>query len=102
MKKEHPILVRPILTEKILKLQETEAKYAFVVDKDANKIEIKQAVEKKFDVSVKSVRTINVKGKTKRMNTRRGITTGRRSNWRKAIVTLREGDSIDFFEGTSS
>ncbi len=102
MKKDKPILLRPILTEKILKLQEAEGKYAFIVAKDANKIEIKKAVEKKFDVSVKNVRTIFVKGKTKRMNTRRGITTGKRADWKKAIVTLREGDTIDFFEGTTS
>jgi len=101
MKKETPILVRPILTEKMLKLQESQAKYAFVVGGEANKIEIKRAIERKFDVTVDSVRTINVKGKSKQMNTRRGITRGRRANWKKAIVTLRAGDSIDFFEGSA-
>jgi large subunit ribosomal protein L23 len=82
-------------------LQEKEQKYAFAVRMDANKIQIKQAVEKKFDVSVENVRTINVKGKSKQMNTRRGITRGRTSNWKKAIVTLRSGDSIDYFEGAA-
>ena len=96
------ILLRPILTEKMLKLQESHAKYAFVVDRTANKIDIKKAVEKKFDVTVDRIQTVNVKGKTKRMNTRRGITTGKRSDWKKAIVTLRSGDSIDFFEGKTS
>lgn len=102
MKKNQEVLIRPILTEKMLQLQETMGKYAFVVNENANKIEIKQAVQKKFDVSVDSVSTVYVKGKSKRMNTRRGITRGQRPNWKKAIVTLRQGDSIDFFEGTTS
>lgn len=101
MKKVHEILVQPILTEKIQKLQESQQKYAFTVQAQANKIQIKQAVEQKFDVSVEHVRTINVKGKRKQMNTRRGITRGRCPNWKKAMVTLREGDSIDYFEGTA-
>ena len=86
------------MTEKILKLQESQGKYAFMVERGATKIDIKRAVQEKFDVTVKHVRTMNVKGKTKRMNTRRGITCGKRSDWKKAMVTLREGDSIDFFE----
>ena len=102
MKKVRTILVRPILTEKMLNLQEKEGKYAFVVSKEANKIEIKKAVEKKFDVTVDAVRTLHVQGKTKRMNTRRGLTRGKRSDWKKAIVQLRKGDSIDFFEGTKA
>jgi large subunit ribosomal protein L23 len=102
MKKDRPILIRPILTEKILNMQESAGVYAFVVDKDANKIEVKKAVERKFDVTVDNVRTLNVKGKSKRMNTRRGITRGKRSDWKKAIVQLRKGDSIDFFGGSGS
>lgn len=94
------VIKRPILTEKMMKLQETHSEYAFEVDPHASKIEIKRAVQQKFDVTVEDVRTINVKGKTKRMNTRRGITRGKRPDWRKAIVALREGDSIDFFEAT--
>ncbi len=101
MKKEREILIRPILTEKMLKMQESEACYAFVVNKEANKIEIKSAVEKKFDVSVDSVRTVFVKGKTKRMNTKRGLTRGKRADWKKAIITLRSGDTIDFFSESS-
>lgn len=97
MKSQREILVRPILTEKILKMQETARKYGFVVNIEANKIEIKNAVEQKFDVSVTDVTTIRVKGKTKQSNTRRGLTRGKRADWKKAIVTLREGDSIDFF-----
>lgn len=94
----YKILKRPILTEKMLKLQETKRKYAFEVDGRANKIEVERAVQEKFDVTVEDINIINVKGKTKRMNTRRGLTTGKRADWKKAIVTLREGDSINFFE----
>jgi large subunit ribosomal protein L23 len=65
-----------------------------VVDKDANKIEIKQAVESLFKVKVSGVRTVNVAGKIKRF----GKTSAKRSNWKKAYVTLQEGQSIDFFE----
>ena len=101
MKMQFSIIRKPILTEKILKLQETSGEYAFEVHPQATKIDIKRAIENKFDVIVENVRTMNVKGKTKQMNTRRGLTKGRRPNWRKAIVRLREGDSIDFFEGTT-
>jgi large subunit ribosomal protein L23 len=99
MKSPEEILLRPILTEKRLKEQEERGHYAFEVTRDANKIDIKRAVEQKFDVVVKDVRTMVVKGKAKRMNTRRGLTQGKRRTWKKAIVALREGDSIDFFEG---
>ena len=98
MKLSESILIKPLLTEKMLKQQEEERKYAFQVMPAANKIEIKRAVEAKFGVQVSSVQTINVKGKAKRMNTRRGLTRGRRANWKKAIVTLREGQAIDFFQ----
>ena len=100
MKSQREVLVRPILTEKMLKMQETAQKYGFVVNIQANKVEIKNAVEKKFDVSVTNVATVKVKGKTKQSNTRRGLTRGKRPDWKKAIVTLREGDKIDFFETT--
>jgi large subunit ribosomal protein L23 len=93
------IIIKPILTEKMLAAQDDQNKYAFKVAPDANKIEIKKAVEHKFDVSVKDVKTINVKGKSKRMNTRKGLTSGKRAGWKKALVTLKEGHNIDFFEG---
>lgn len=99
MIKEQTILIRPILTEKMLKLQESHGKYAFKVQKDSNKIEVKKAVQDRFDVTVKDVHIFNVKGKSKQRNTRRGITKGKRPDWKKAIVTLREGDTINFFEG---
>ncbi|OQX88886.1 50S ribosomal protein L23 [candidate division KSB1 bacterium 4484_87] len=101
MKRDYEILLYPILTEKMLKLQESQRKYAFKVSSEANKIEIKNAVQRRFDVAVENVRIINVKGKSKQMNTRRGITRGKRADWKKAIVTLKEGDAIDFFEGAA-
>jgi large subunit ribosomal protein L23 len=94
----YEILKRPILTEKMLKLQEKQRQYGFEVDSRANKIDIKRAVQKRFDVTVEHVNVINVKGKSKRMNTRRGLTRGKRPDWKKAIITLREGDSISYFE----
>jgi large subunit ribosomal protein L23 len=100
MMKTNEILIRPILTEKMLKLQESERKYAFKVSKSANKIVVRQAVQNRFDVIVEDVNIVNIKGKSKQMNTRRGITRGKRSDWKKAIITLREGDAINFFEGT--
>jgi large subunit ribosomal protein L23 len=100
MKSQLEVLVRPILTEKMLKMQETQRKYGFVVNLKANKIDIKRAVEKKFEVKVDDVATMTVKGKAKQSNTRRGITHGKRPDWKKAIVTLREGDKIDLFETT--
>ena len=93
--KTREIIIRPLVTEKMSYLQEDENKVAFVVDKMANKIEIRKAVEDKFDVKVKKVATVNMKGKVKRM----GRFEGRRSSWKKAIVTLHEGFNIDFFEG---
>jgi len=95
VKANREIIIRPLVTEKISNLQETENKVAFVVDRSANKIEIRKAVENKFNVQVKKVATINMKGKMKRL----GRFEGRRSNWKKAVVTLREGFTIDFFEG---
>ena len=98
MNMNYEILLFPILTEKMLKLQESERKYAFKVDKSANKIDVKQAIQSRFDVTVEKVHIVNVKGKSKQMNTKRGITKGKRPDWKKAIITLREGDSINFFE----
>ncbi|MCX7983585.1 MAG: 50S ribosomal protein L23 [Bacteroidetes bacterium] len=90
------ILLRPIITEKMTILGESR-QYAFEVPLDANKIEIGKAVEKKFNVRVVSVRTMIVKGKRKTQLTRRGRFEGRTKTWKKAIVTLKEGDKIDYF-----
>jgi len=91
------ILKRPIVTEKITGLQD-KRQFSFEVSLDANKIQIAQAVEKKFRVTVTSVRTLTVKGKRKTQLTRRGRFEGRKNTWKKAIVTLKEGDKIDYFE----
>lgn len=88
------IILQPLITEKSTKLKETENSVAFVVNTKANKIEIKQAVQKMFDVHVETVRTMNMHGKVKRM----GRFEGKRPDWKKAIVTLKEGETIDFLE----
>ena len=94
------VIIRPILTEKMAIMQERQNKYAFVVSSSANKIEIKSAVENKFNVSVSKVATMNFNGKLKNMTTRsngRTIRTqGRKSSFKKAVVTLIEGNSIDY------
>ena len=98
MKSLDAILIKLVLTEKMLQMQEDAQKYGFHVVSEANKIEIKKAIEGKFSVLVEKVHTVNVKGKMKRMNTRQGLTRGRRSDWKKAIVTLKEGYAIDLFQ----
>jgi large subunit ribosomal protein L23 len=91
------ILRRPIVTEKMTLLQE-KGQYAFEVELSANKIDIARAVEKKFNVTVVDVRTIRHKGKTKSQMTRKGRFAGRTAAWKKAIVRLKEGEKIQFFE----
>ena len=86
------ILIRPLITEKTTELM-AEGKYVFVVDKNANKIEIAKAVKEVFDVKVDKVNTIKVKGKTKRL----GRTSGKRPDYKKAIVKLVAGETIEFF-----
>jgi len=88
------IIKRPLVTEKSTALME-QNKYCFVVDPRANKNQIKEAVEKMFNVKVKDVNTADVLGKVKRM----GRYEGRRPNWKRAIVTLEPGNRIEFFEG---
>ncbi len=95
--KQKQIVVRPLYTEKMANLQETENKFAFRVNMDANKIEIKRSVEKKFEVKVKSVKTMNVKGKIRQQMTKAGRFHGRRPGWKKAIVTLESGYNLDLF-----
>lgn len=100
------LIIRPIFTEKMSALEETQRKYAFQVTPSANKIEIKRAVEAKFDVQVEKVATMNRKGKAKQMTVRSNghtiRTQGNRSSWKKAIVTLREGYSIDLLKGETA
>lgn len=90
------VIKRPLyLTEKGAKLREDQNKYTFEVDLDANKMQIKDAVETLFKVTVDDVHTLVMRGHMRRMG--RGYAKTR--NWKKAIVTLREGETIDFFEG---
>jgi len=89
------VLKRPLVTEKTTAARESTGDYAFEVDMAANKIEIRAAVEKLFSVRVKDVRTAIVRGKFRR--TRKGV--GQKPNWKKALVTLHEGESIEFFQG---
>lgn len=91
------ILVRPRLTEKVNGQMEKENRYTFVVDKRANKIEIKNAVEEFFNVKVSEVNTIVVPAKNKSRFTKTGVVSGRKPSFKKAIVTLQEGESIDLF-----
>jgi large subunit ribosomal protein L23 len=99
MRPPEEVLLKPVLTEKMLNLSEKLGKYGFEVHREASKLEIKRAVEKKFNVTVEGVHVVNIKGKTKRMSTRRGMTKGRRSDRKKAVVTLKNGQKIDFFAG---
>ena len=91
------ILIKPIVTEKMTDLGTDLNRYGFVVHKNANKIQIKQAVEKMYGVSVESVNTIQYGGKAKSRYTKSGIITGKTKSFKKAIVTLAEGEMIDFY-----
>ncbi|MFN3780934.1 MAG: 50S ribosomal protein L23 [Candidatus Kapaibacteriota bacterium] len=95
------LIKKPIITEKAMKLGE-QRQYVFEVDIEANKIQIKQAVEKMFDVKVESVRTVRLKGKLKRRFTRRGFHYGKTPQRKKAYVTLKEGYSIELVSGAET
>ncbi len=92
---QYDIIRRPVITEKTSIQKEVSNQFTFEVDRMANRVEIKKAVEGIFNVKVAGVRTMQVKGKTKR----RGWIVGKRRDWKKAIVTLMPGERIDFFEG---
>ncbi len=91
------ILKKPIVTEKMTGLGEKLNRYGFIVDKRANKIEIKKAVEEMYDVTVDSVNTMNYGGKAKSRYTKTGIIAGKTGSYKKAIVTVVDGDVIDFY-----
>lgn len=95
MEDAYKIIKRPLITEKSTIQKEMDNQLAFEVDRRANKIEIKKAVERIFKVQVETVRTLNYQGKKKRL----GRTLGRRRHWKKAVVTLKPGQKIEFFEG---
>ena len=92
------VLKRPIITEKFAALNEV-GKYAFEVNKNANKVEIKKQIEKQYSVTVVKVATMRSLGKVKTKYTKSGAVSGRTSLIKKAIVTLKEGDVIDFYSG---
>ena len=91
------ILIKPIVTEKMNSMGEALNRFGFIVDKRANKIEIKLAVQKLYGVTVESVNTINYGGKRKSQNTKSGVINGKAKSYKKAIVTLVDGDTIDFY-----
>lgn len=92
--KIYSVIKKPHVTEKTSMGSAADNTITLVVDRDANKIEIKQAVEVLFKVNVTGVRTVNVAGKVKRV----GRTYGKRQNWKKAYITLKDGQTVDFFE----
>ena len=91
------ILIKPIITEKMTDASDQFNRFGFVVDRKANKIQIKAAVEDAYGVTVDSVRTMNYVGKTKSRFTKAGVISGRTAHFKKAIVQLAEGDTIDFY-----
>ena len=91
------ILLKPIVTEKMTDQGETLSRFGFIVNEKANKIQIKKAVEEMYGVNVVAVNTMRYAGKTKSRYTRTGIISGSTKSYKKAIVTLAEGESIDFY-----
>jgi len=91
------ILIKPIITEKATNDSELHNRYAFVVDKKANKIEIKKAVETAYGVSISSVKTLNYPVQKNTEFTKKGLVTGKKGAYKKAIIQLAEGESIDFY-----
>lgn len=93
--KLHDVIKGPLITEKLDQAREKFRQYSFIVDKKATKVDVARAVENLFKVTVEGVRTNIVRGKVKRV----GKSIGQRSNYKKAVVTLKEGDKIELFEG---
>lgn len=91
------ILKKPLVTEKLTKEAAKYNRFGFVVDKRANKIEIKNAIEKLYNVTIESVRTLTYAGKIKTRHTKGGVLSGNSGAFKKAIVTLKSGDTIDFY-----
>ena len=91
------ILLKPIVTEKMTSLGEKFNRYGFVVEKTANKLQIKQAVEELYEVTVLDVNTMIYGGKSKTRFTRSGVTSGKTNSYKKAVVTVADGEAIDFY-----
>jgi len=90
-------LIKPIVTEKMTDMGEKLNRYGFIVDSQANKIQIREAVEEMYGVTVEKIRTMRYLGKRKSRYTKSGIISGRMNSYKKAIVTLGEGEQIDFY-----
>lgn len=93
----NPILIRPLITEKMTSIQEKQGKFGFIVDVNANKIEIKKAVETAYGVNVVRVNTLRYDGKAKSRYTKAGILTGRSASYKKALIKLAPGETIEFY-----
>ena len=91
------IIIKPVITEKMTAMGEKMNRYAFIVHKKANKLQIRQAVEDLYGVDVESVNTMNYSGKEKSRFTNSGVISGRTNSYKKAIVTLADGETIDFY-----
>lgn len=91
------ILQRPLITEKMSKKSDALSQYGFIVDERADKIQIKKAVEDMYGVTVESVNTIRYAGKVKARNTKSGVVVGKTNSYKKAIVSLKQGEQIDFY-----
>ncbi len=91
------IIIKPLVTEKMTAISEKSNRFGFIVRPDANKVEIKSAVESLYNVSVLAVNTVRYSGKNKARYTKAGLIKGRKNAFKKAIVTLKEGDTIDFY-----
>ncbi len=91
------IIIKPVITEKMTEMGESSNRYGFIVNRKANKLQIKKAVEDLYGVEVSSVNTMTYRGKTKSRYTKTGIITGKSASYKKAIITLAEGETIDFY-----
>ncbi len=92
------VLMRPVLSEKVNRLTEKHNRYTFIVNRKANKLEIKKAVEQFYGIQVQEVNTLVMPSKVKQRNTKAGLLTGRKSAKKKAVVTVAEGDTIDLYD----
>lgn len=93
------IIIKPVITEKMTAQGEKDSRYGFVVAQTANKVEIKAAIQALYGVTVESVNTQNYLGKVKSRNTTKGLAVGRVNKHKKAVVTLKKGETIDFYAG---
>jgi large subunit ribosomal protein L23 len=91
------IIIKPVITEKMTEMGESMNRYGFIVNRKANKLQIKQAIEELYGVDVLTVNTMTYRGKSKSRFTKTGVVTGKAASYKKAIVTLAEGETIDFY-----